>query len=525
MAASGLSGTAPVRGGRARWHVLAPTAFVLVNVVGFALVQPGVPDLWAARARAAAVEDDVGLTYWFGWFGGAPPARYSVLTPFACALLGTEVVAGLAAMAIATLSVPLLRRTRRPAAGAWMAAAGVVVNLWCGRVPFLLGSAFAVAAIVLVQRRRGPPAAVLAVLSSLASPVAGVFLALALSGALLAPQTRELRGPILLAAGGALGTLLAIASAFGLPGPQPFSPYLLAGAVAALVLMLLADPPAPLRLTLAVSAVATVVVFLVPNGLGANVVRLALFCLPAAAVAVSRRRPATLAALMAPILVLGALTSVTAVQSAVRPSSDASYYASLAAALDARPGTDNHRLQLVGASRAAYAALLDHALLARGWETQADTDLNAALVDDDLDAGTYLAWLEDNAVGYVAVNVRGGAGAEERLIGTGELAYLREVWRDARWRLYEVRSPTPIVAAPATPAGWTQAELRVRVPCACRVPVRVRWSRFLTVSPVLPGDAAAAIEDAYRPELDHDGSGWTVLTTDRAGTYVLDGLL
>ena len=522
--ASGLPGRAAVGVARETYRAVVPVAFVLVNAVVFALVRPGVPDLWAARARAAAVEDDVGLTYWFGWFGGSAPGRYSVLTPPVSALLGSEVVAGIAAVAIAGTAVPLLRATRRPTAGAWAAAVAVVVNLWCGRVPFLLGAAFAVAAILLVRRQRGWPAGGLAVLSALASPVAGAFLCLALSGVLLARPTGAHRRAILPAVAGALGTLAAIAVAFGPPGPQPFPPYLLAEIVAALLLMLLTGPPAHLRLTLAVTAVAAVLVFLVPNGLGANLARLALFCLPPAAVALSPRRPVILAALMAPILVFGALTCVTALRSAVRPSSEASYYAPLAARLDTLPAISHYRLELVGATRAAYAALLDHAVLARGWETQTDRALNSELLDGDVDAPEYRRWLDDNAVGYVAVNVRGRAGPEERLTQTRP-DYLREIWRDARWRLYEVESPTPIVAGPAVRVASTQAELRVHVPCACRILVRVRWSRFLTVSPVLPGDAPAGVEAAHRSDLDRDDSGWTVLTTDRAGTFVLAGLL
>jgi hypothetical protein len=63
----------------------------------------------------------------------------------------------------------------------------------------------------------------------------------------------------------------------------------------------------------------------------------------------------------------------------------------------------------------------------------------------------------------------------------------------------------------------------VQVPCACRVRVRVRWSRFLAVTPNLPGDTPDAVEDTYRPVLGRSSSGWTMLMTNRAGTYVLDG--
>jgi hypothetical protein len=102
---------------------------------------------------------------------------------------------------------------------------------------------------------------------------------------------------------------------------------------------------------------------------------------------------------------------------------------------------------------------------------------------------------------------------------------LHLVWRHGGWRLYEVGRPTPIVARPAHLDASSQATMRVHVPCACRTLVRVRWSPFLQASPALPGKASDAVEDAYRPELGQDVDGWTTLTTNRPGTYVLSGAL
>jgi hypothetical protein len=511
--------------GHDRRRLLAPTVFVAVNAIVFCLVRPDVPDLWAARARAAAAADGVGLTYWFSWFGGMTPGEYSVLTPFVCALLGSELVAATAAVAICGIGTWLVRDTRRPTAAAWTIAVSAVINLWCGRVPFLLGAAFAVASIVFVRRRRTAPAAVLAVLSVLASPVSGAFLGMALSGVLVAPSMRAYRATVLVTIGCVGGALVLIAAVFGTPGPEPFPPYLLAETVIAIALMLLLAPTPHLRVTLTVSAVAALVVFLIPNGLGANFVRLALFCLPAAAVALSRRRLPTVAVLMTPILVFGGLTSVSAARSAAEAASHASYYAPLAAELDAQPRLADHRLELVAAGRAAYAALVDHAVLARGWETQSFLALDAQLASPGLDAVEYRAWLDDNAVGYVAVDTSRVRTPESQLIATGDLGYLRLVWSHDGWRLYEVVQPTPIVSRPARLEDWSQATMHVRVPCACSTLVRIRWSRFLTASPSLPAGTSDDVEDAYHPALSKDPSGWTVLTTDRPGTYVLHGLL
>jgi hypothetical protein len=147
----------------------------------------------------------VGVTYWVSWFGGSTPGQYSVITPLLCALVGTELVAAVAAVVICGIATSLVRDTRHPTAGAWMATVGVVINLWCGRVPFLLGAAFAVASVLLVRRRRTAPAGLLAVLSVLASPVSGAFLGLALSGVLVATRMRAYRATV----------LVTIACAFG----------------------------------------------------------------------------------------------------------------------------------------------------------------------------------------------------------------------------------------------------------------------------------------------------------------------
>ncbi|MGN6781912.1 MAG: hypothetical protein ACTHJH_10455, partial [Marmoricola sp.] len=426
---------------------------------------------------------------------------------------------------VSGLVASLVHDTRRPTAAAWVAAVAVLANLWCGRVPFLLGTALAAGAVLFVRRRSKAPAALLAALSVLASPVSGAFLALGLSGVVIARSTRPYRAAALVAGAAACLPLLVVAVVFGTPGPEPFPAYLLAETGLALALMLALAPTPHLRATLAVSAAAGLAVFAIPNGLGANFARLALFPLPAVAVALSRRRLPVVVALVAPILVLGGLSSVSAVRSAAEPASHASYYAPLAAELDRQPGLADHRLELVAAGRAAYTALIGHATLARGWETQSFLALDATLASSDLDSAEYRAWLDDNAVGFVAVDTSRLQTPESRLIATGRLRYLRPVWRHAGWRLYEVEQPTPIVAGPGRLAGSTQAAMRVHVPCACRTLVRIRWSPYLRASPTLPAKAPDEVEDAYRPELAPDRAGWTALTTNRPGTYVLRGIL
>src|SRR3954451_3738943 len=119
-----------------RLRVAAPSIFAALSGIAFVIFRPGVNDLWAARARASAVEHGVGLTYWFSWFGGGTtPGNYSVLTPYTSALIGTEVLGAVSTVAVALLATIALRGTRYPVAAAWVAAIAAVLNTWSGRVP------------------------------------------------------------------------------------------------------------------------------------------------------------------------------------------------------------------------------------------------------------------------------------------------------------------------------------------------------------------------------------------------------
>ena len=120
-------------------------------------------------------------------------------------------------------------------------------------------------------------------------------------------------------------------------------------------------------------------------------------------------------------------------------------------------------------------------MLARGWETQEDTALNLPLTQDPLDPITYKTWLDNNAVGYVALpSFTAGPYPEYKLVASAAPSYLTRIWGDANWDLFRVANPTPIVAQPASVLALDQKSLTLRVPCACTLAVRVHWSRFLS---------------------------------------------
>lgn len=486
-----------------------------LNAVVFLVVRPDVNDLWAARARASAVAHGVGLTYWFSWFGGgSTPGNYSLFTPYVSAWITAEVLGAVSAVAIPVLCAYLLRDTEHPLAGTALAAYVAGVNLWSGRVPFLFGMAFAVGVLIAVRHRARVAAVLLTLLSIAASPVTGAFVAMGLSGVFVSHrQYRRISLITIVAAG--VG-LLTVGVIFGAPGPQPFSAALRVEVVTGLLLVLLARPPVWLRTTIWLSVVAAVLISVIPNGMGSNFARFVWFCIPVAVIALSRFRVWILGLVVLPLLVTGTTGTVTDLQNAGKPISTPSYYKGLADRLDTIGDLTRYRVEVVNhGAHAAYDALLGHAMLARGWETQEDRALNKAVLSEKLDATTYKVWLDNNAVGYVALPaITVQHYWEYDLVLAGDLPYLKLIWQSNDWKLYRVVNPTPVVAAPAIIDSSSQSQMTVDVPCACEIHVRVRWSKFLSAGEATTG-VAARVSD--------DGSGWTQLTTSKPGIYVMHG--
>jgi hypothetical protein len=229
-----------------------------------------------------------------------------------------------------------------------------------------------------------------------------------------------------------------------------------------------------------------------------------------------------------PVLIMGTVGTAIDLVNASRPISSVDYYKSLAARLDKVPDLNQYRLEVVNhGAHAGYDALLDHALLARGWETQEDNALNGSLLHD-LDSVKYKLWLDNNAVGYVALPSSSVQGYPEfTLVEKHRPKYLHRIWSNTDWQLFRVEPATPIVARPATILGHDQKSMTIRVPCACTVAVRVRWSKFLTATRQGFGKRGQLVDAVPRvlAGVADDGSGWTTLTTKQSGTYVLRGSL
>ncbi|MDT4914841.1 MAG: hypothetical protein QOC66_3969 [Pseudonocardiales bacterium] len=487
--------------------------FAVATAVAFLIASPPVGDLFAAQARQSAATHGVGLRYWFSWFGGTVPGHYSVLGPLLSRLADVRVLGAVATVLITPLCYRLVKGSRHPALATWLAAIGASLSLWSGRVPFAVGTVLMLVALLTVRGNRRYAAAAAGAATVLVSPVSGVFLILGIAGIYLHDPARRTTTVLTSAAAGVV--LISVAAYFGMPGTEgfPLGEGLLTAAT--LAAMLLARPPAYLQTVLVISILACPLLVLVPNGMGSNFERFSWLCLPVAVAATARSKLPVL--LLTTLFALSCTIGQTVkdLNVASKPISNTSYYASLIAELDRTSNLPNYRIEVIpdGTHVAAYA-LLNHAQLARGYETQSDNTLNAVLSSPALDATTYKRWLDDNAVGYVVINETTlKTGPEDRLVRAGGLPYLTLAWSDPHWKLYRVADPNPIAAPPARVVDADQASLVIETPHAATTGVRIRWSRFLHVAG--PGAAQATLRS--------DGQGWTTLITHSPGRYVLTG--
>lgn len=497
-----------------RWQPAhAALLFAVAATVAFLIAAPPVGDLFAARARQSAAAHGVGLRYWFAWFGGTVPGHYSVLAPMLSKLADVRVLGAIATVLIPPLAHLLVRGSARPLVATWVAAVGASFNLWSGRVPFAVGTVLMLVALLFVRRNQRYPAAAIGAVTALVSPVSGVFLILGIVGVYLHdPRRRATTIATALASG---SCLVAVALYFGMPGSEGFRLDQALLCFATILTMMLARPPAYLQSILVISAVACPLLMVIPNGMGSNFERFTWLCLPVAIAATARARWPIMVVATGFALGCSIGQSVKDLTVAANSISDASYYTSLTTELDHTAGLADYRVEVIpDGTHAAAFALLDHAQLARGYETQSDNSLNAVLNSPDLDAVTFKVWLDNNAVGYVVINRETlKSGPEDRLVRSRTPRYLRLVWSDARWKLYRVSDPSPIAAPPARVVDAGQASLVVETPRPATIAVRIRWSRFLHVTG--PG--------GHRGTLRSDGQGWTTLIAPVAGRYVVKG--
>ncbi len=465
---------------------------------------PQVGDL-AAQVFRTELFQRAGLGIWNGsWYGGHYTLTYSVLFPPLAALLGPRLVGTIAVVA-SSYFFDRLVRDRWGASARWATlwfAAGVVTLLADGQLTFALGVACGLAALRALQLGRTPWSLLASAACALSSPVAAVSLA----GVLLAgvwdpaiqlsrlsrgwrgvwggrgrprPQCPPIphdrtRGRAAWAASIALALTLIPNLAFPEPGQFPFafSSYVAIPLWCGGVLFVtrgLAGEERQLRRVLLAYALGATVLWLAPNPMGGNAVRLgALFGGPILAAVVLAHRPSlsrfstlVLAAALAGGLYWQVTASVNQIARSVGdPSTASAYFAPVASWLREHDGR-SARIEVPPTANHWESAYLAPGFeLARGWLRQLDTTRDDVFYDDDpsLTDRAYRAWLHENAIRYVALPdapLDYSSVAERRLI-LRDPPYLKPRWSDAHWRVYEVRDPQPLLQ----PLGTAAAQIR-----------------------------------------------------------------
>jgi hypothetical protein len=489
----------------------ALVAFLVALAAGVALLLAPAAgtDLAAQHSHATFAAHHPGAAVDFGWFSGVFPAAYSVLTPYVEALLGVRFAGVLAAILGAPLLALLLARwgVRRPLAASVWGALALVVDMVSGRTAFALGLTLAIAALVLVPPLGSRivvwvPAALAAILTTLTSPVAALFLGL------VTVVWAIRRRAVVTAAIAAAVPLAAIGLLFAEHGSMPDEWSVVRPLLLGCLAVVLFCRASLLRIGALLYAAIVLAVYVVPGPLGSNVERLGLLFTGLALVAD--------ATLPVPLLIVAVL--VAGQWTARDPWRDLQQTSALSTERAA-----SHRLvqildglgSLTG--RVEVVPFLDHgeadvvagpALLARGWERQVDLVRAAPLYRSRLTAAEYVDWLRAHSVQYVALGRHRhdwSAGSELRLLAAG-VPGLHVVHADAEWTVWSVAGAPPIVGGAGRAVRLGRASIVFAADGSGAVLVDVPWSRWLTVN------AGACVR--------RDGSGVAVVPS-RAGTFVL----
>ncbi len=492
--------------------------------VVYLIAAPPSPDLAAATYRSNLF-GRVGFTLWDNsWYGGHHLPAYSLLAPALGWLLGPQPLAALSmtvatALFAAAIAGRFPERSTRIAA-AWFAI-GASVALLSSRVPFDLGLAIGLGALVSAQRGWRVAALALSVLASLASPVAGAFLALAFLAWAIAGPARVWPGALTLASLAPIGLLVVM---FPEGGSQPFVASAFYPALAAVLAVgaLMSPGQRVLRIGIALYALALIGSYVLSTAVGGNVDRLGALatgpiaaCVFAGGTLHSWRTRALI--VLAPALLYWQANAPVADYSAAAsdPAVHASYYAPLLAELSAlgtdygRPPAHPARIEVVATAdhwEAVWVA--PHAMLARGWERQLDRHRNPLFYDESKPptAADYRAWLDREAVSYVALSDAPpdySAKAEARLVASAP-AYLREVWSSPHWRLFAVLDARPLAQPPALLSALDTDSFTLLAPRAGTYTVRVHFTPYWALA-------------SGRGCVERGAEDWTRVRARRAG--------
>ena len=484
-------------------------AWVLAAVLALAYVAlaPGGGDLASQAYRA-----HVGPVLWDnGWYDGHNMPGYSLLYPALGRLLGARWTGAVATVAAAAIfeRIAIDRWGARARLGTLWFALGAVANLVSGRMTFALGLALGLAAVLAATRGRTRLMVVLALLTSLASPVAAAFLALAAA----AWWVGERQWTAVALGGAALLPAAAMGVVFPEGGQFPFVSSSFWPALAALAGVLIALPREDrvLRAGVALSCLVTVASVSVANPLGGNVIRLATIAAgPLAACVRWRRRTWLLVAFGVPLLVWQWVAPATDLaRAAGDPSLHREYYAGLNGFLDRQAARGPFRTEIpFTLNHWETRWVAPRHPLARGWLRQLDTVRNPIFyARGALTRTSYRRWLDTNAVRFVALPdapLDASARGEATLLRAG-VPGLREVWHDAHWRVYSVLHARALATGAARVTALDTDGVTLDARRAGLVDLRVRFNPYSQLYGVR-GCVAKAPDGYTRVRVDGPGT-------------------
>ena len=473
------------------------------------LFAPKQSDLAAAAFRSDLFKEHGLLIYNAQWYGGHHLLGYSLLSPPLGAWLGPMLLGAICTVA----SVILFERIVALEFGGWPARAGAVAfavtagaSLLVGRIAFQVGLALGLLAVYLAQRIRWGFACAAAALSAVGSPLAGLFLALAAAAWTLATRT-WIRGGLLV--GSSLVPALVLQYAFREGGTFPYARISWLQAVATGVACLVALPrfEKPLRYGFVLFLGLTLFAYVVPSPLGGNVNRVGtIFAGPLLVCALWGYRNWIL-------LAVGQLAFAWAIQPVVRDLPDAggamtkaSYYAPLRAELASLhkplrleiPPTRNHW-------EGVYIG--EHFMIARGWERQLDQKYAHLFYGTVITPANYRHYLARSGVQYVALSDAPSdfaSKSEADLLRKAPPRYLKPIWSNEHWRLFEVQGATQLLTGPGRLVSQTPDTFTIDATRRGRFVMRLRYSPYW------------ALQSGHGCVASAKG-GWTKVTLRRAG--------
>jgi hypothetical protein len=343
-------------------------------------------------------------------------------------------------------------------------------------------------------------------LSAVGSPLAGLFLALAAAAWTLATRS-WVRGVLLI--GCSLVPALVLQYAFREGGTFPYARISWLQAVATGVACLVALPrlEKPLRLGFLLFLGLTLFAYVVPSPLGGNVNRVGtIFAGPLLVCALWGYRNWVMFA-------VAQLAFAWAIQPVVRDLPDAggamteaSYYAPLRAELASLhkplrleiPPTRNHW-------EGVYIG--EHFMIARGWERQLDQKYAHLFYGTVITPSNYRHYLAHNAVQYVAVSDAPSdfaSKSESDLLRKAPPPYLKPIWSNEHWRLFEVQKAAQLLTGPGRLVAQSPDTFTISAREPGRFVMKLRYSPYWAV---VSGHGCVTSANG----------GWTKVTLRRPG--------